>query len=189
MIDKDDPLRKPMSKSEWNAIRLIGAALLLWGFAHFVLPQHPVATPQAPAPVAQTTAADAQAPPQAAEPAPAPPPPAPLLVTDTELYAAFHANEIAGMQKYGGHPLVVAGTVHAIQTDLEGRPEIVMEGGGDFQRVVFQYYTDDEQAKGRVMDYLATLHIGQRFFAACAYDEMAMGMVYLKCTLPGGDHE
>lgn len=57
-----------------------------------------------------------------------------IKVTATELYNDYKANEIAANARYKGKPLLITGTVRAIQSDFRDQP-VVQLAAGDFVTV------------------------------------------------------
>ncbi|MGH8464279.1 MAG: OB-fold protein [Pseudomonas sp.] len=80
-----------------------------------------------------------------------------IAVTATELYNDYKANEIAANARYKGKPLLITGTVSAIQSDLLDKP-LIQLAAGDFVTVTISGLSVEEASE---------LSKGSRIKAAC----------------------
>ena len=80
-----------------------------------------------------------------------------IEVTATELYNDYKANEITANARYKGKPLLITGTVNAIQSDFRDKP-LIQLAAGDFVTV---------SISGLSVEGARELSKGARIKAAC----------------------
>lgn len=80
-----------------------------------------------------------------------------IAVTATELYNDYKANEITANARYKGKPLLISGTVSAIQSDFRDKP-LIQLAAGDFVTVTISGLSVEEASE---------LSKGSRIKAAC----------------------
>jgi hypothetical protein len=98
----------------------------------------------------------------AAETAPGPDRTIPAIVVSAEeLHAAFAANEVSAKARFGGQPLVVTGTVQAIELDLFDNPQVRLAAGNEFEWVTAGFDKEASAATGQLSQ-------GQEVTVRCA---------------------
>ncbi|WP_102944774.1 hypothetical protein [Stenotrophomonas sp. VV52] len=80
-----------------------------------------------------------------------------IEITATELYNDYKANEITANARYRGKPLLITGTVSAIQSDFRDKP-LIQLAAGDFVTV---------SISGLSLEEASELSKGSRIKAAC----------------------
>lgn len=101
-----------------------------------------------------------------------PPPPStpPVTVSAKQLFADYHANEVAADEKYKGQNLLVSGTVTSIDKDAFGNIVLRLGGGDQFGLQSVMARLDDSQ-KAKAM----SLSKGQPETVLCEGDGMVIG--------------
>lgn len=97
----------------------------------------------------------------------------PIHVTAMELWRAYDRNEAAAQAKYGGHPLLVDGTIKAIDLDILDNPQVVLRTGNEFQSAQAAL-ADASKPKA------ARLKKGQKISLLCTEVGEVVGMPMLK---------
>lgn len=94
-----------------------------------------------PAPTTSAGSGGDQASAPAAEPSPAA-----QEVTAADLAQAYSDNEVAAQQRFGDRPLVVTGTIEAVELDIMDEPVVRLRTGQDFRFVSASFEDDQAQA-------------------------------------------
>ena len=89
---------------------------------------------------------------------------APVEVAARQLYLDYQANEVAADVLYKDKPLLIAGEVAAIQTDLLDKPQVDLKAGS-FEQVMMSGLSKDEAA---------ALRKGDAVVAACTGNGMIL---------------
>ncbi len=101
---------------------------------------------------------------------------APVRVTAQELFAAFEENQVAAGQKYNDKPLLVSGTVQAIDEQL-GSPALQLTTGNEFMplNAIFPVTAGNQ---------LAAMRRGQQVTIRCGRLRETVGFLALEdCSI------
>jgi len=102
-----------------------------------------------------------------AEEAAAPAGPA-VEVDSVELAKAYADNEVAAQAQYGNSPLIVSGTIKAIELDMMDKPVVVLPGTDEFTSVQASFGDD-------AAEVTAGLKKGEQIKVRCASVTEVMG--------------
>ncbi|SEC86757.1 tRNA_anti-like [Burkholderia sp. WP9] len=99
----------------------------------------------------------------------------PIQITAQQLYAEYHANEVAADLKYKGRWLAVTGAVVEIKNDVFGQPVVSLQVDGDPFHTVNAYFGKDK------IEQIAKLQKGSTVAITCRGDGMFFMSPNLKC--------
>jgi hypothetical protein len=99
----------------------------------------------------------------------------PIKISASDLYASYHANEVAADGKYKGRILEVRGIVTTIGKDVLDNPYVSLAGSDNEFESVNAYFGKDKA------DELAKLSKGESISVTCRGNGMSIGSPVLDC--------